>query len=70
MLLRFEWGFGDFGRGRAAGIETVWEGFGEKVISVDQEVAFPSISRISIATERHLMDDNVSRLLARLLANG
>ena len=31
MLLCFECGFEDFGRGRTAGIETVWEGFGERM---------------------------------------
>jgi len=31
MLLRFECGFGEFGRGGTAGIETVREGFGERM---------------------------------------
>jgi hypothetical protein len=31
MLLRFEWGFEDFGRGWAARIERVWEGFRERM---------------------------------------
>ena len=31
ILLCFECGFEDFGRGRTAGIETVWEGFGERM---------------------------------------
>lgn len=31
MLLCFECGFEDFGRGRPAGMETVWEGFGERM---------------------------------------
>ena len=30
-LLRFECEFEDFGRVRAAGMETVWEGFGESM---------------------------------------
>jgi hypothetical protein len=31
MLLCFECGFEDFGRGRTAGMEMVWEGFGERM---------------------------------------
>ena len=31
MLLCFECGFEGFGRGRTAGMETVWEGFGERM---------------------------------------